>query len=749
MTNVEGPPFLREIPQQSRTQTEILRELEHLCEEPGFIYSFCLMVAGSLWMSSSDVADINWHNRPNQGELSLLLGLLAKHPCQLSASYSAEDVGEHVDRSVTLLEELHHAVAFPQLSIDDDLSLDGQERMSLLRDEYEEWMNSGLGMVEPIFYGGEGAYAFQFLEMASKRYATDEQWIESRTGDKLDTFIEISKDLSKLTLKRLQSIEPGLALNDRCVAVFSAMSFQSSDLPRLSRQSFENFITTFSFIPGETNHEFRGIGDYNTVHSRPVMSLGDGKYCLPIALNLPKAIYESPFYWMNEDEQYRATALDNRGDATEMIAQEFLASVFGSNRVFRGVKVKKGRNVITDIDVLAVSGNKAVIVQCKSKKLTIEARKGDGRILGKDFVQAFQSAFDQAIEGKKALTEEGYELIADNGEPLAIKSHVDETYILCISGDHYPAVMTQARIFLNKGEVDIHPLLISLFDLDVITFYLRDRYEFLYYLRQRSNHAERFLASSEMALLAWHLKHKLFPEKGYDGALVDEGYIGLLDANFLVARGDWPESESSSRLFHGWKNETFNELVEDIKLAAGENPNQITAEDLLFFLYDLAGKGADQLIEMVRVLKEATIRDGKRHEGRLTSNKKGTTFVSFPEPTSYGQLQKFGDALEAVALTHKHMSRADEWMMLASIGGSPLSFDIFGYINEQWQEDPGMDQLIEEFILPGISINPDGTRPSKNRSCPCGSGKKFKRCHLRNNPSLELGSQLWESIQPP
>ena len=737
MTTEESFSTVGNAGQQDRTQAQILSDLERLCEEPGFVYSLCFMVARFLWMSAEEVADIDWHSRPNQGELSLLLGLLAKHPVKLDVTLAADDIIEQVGGAMALLEELHHSVAFPQFPTDVEDNIDDQERTSLLLNKYEEWVNSGLGMVEPIFYGGEGAYNFQELEMASKRYAADEKWIENHTGNSLDTHIEISKEISELTRKRLQSIEPGLTPSDYCIAVFSAMCFQSCDFAKASRQSLENFFKTFSFIPGEANHEFRGIGDYNTVHSRPAMSLGDGKYCIPISLDLPKSIYESPFYWMNEDEEYRDLALENRGDATESITRDFLASVFGAERVFRGVKVKKGRNEVTDIDVLAVSGNKAVIAQCKSKKLTIEAKRGDGKILSRDFSQAVQDAYDQAVKAKIALMEDGYEFVNEVGEPVALEGKVDEAYILCISGDNYPAVMTQARIHLDRRDEDVHPILISTFDLDVITHYLKDRYDFLYYIRQRSAHADRLVASSEMALLGYHLKHKLFPDEEYDVAMVDEGYTSLVDANFLVARGGWPESESSGRLFHEWKNETFNELVEDIKLAASLDPDQITAEDLLFFLYDLAGKGADQLTGFVRTMKERTIRDGKRHDGRMSlgNGKKGTTFVSFPVPTRYSQPQEFRVVLEGMARLHKYMSKADEWMVLGSISGSPVTFDVFGYIKDPWQEDPEMDLLVDEIMGPGMLLNPDGSLPSKNRRCPCGSGRKFKRCHGMLNPS--------------
>ena len=736
MKNQESLSTTEEEWRGNRTQSDIFADLERLCQEPGFIYSLCLMVERSLWMSTDDVVDIDWNDRPNQGELSLLLGLLARHTTKLEDVLDEQGVLNQVERAMRLLDELHQQVAFPQPP--NDPTLTDEERLSAIQKSYEEWMNSGLGMVEPIFYGGEGAYDFQFLEMASKRYAADDQWIQHHTGSSLETFIEISKNIGQLTLKRLRSIKPGLPFDELSAKVLSAMSFRLEDFPPTDRHALENFITAFSFIPGSINQKFNGLGGYNEVHSRPVISLEDGRYCVPILPDLPKAIYESPFYWMNIDDRYRDAALTNRGNATESITQDLLVSVFGSNRVFRGVKVKRGRSEVTDIDVLAISGNKAVIAQCKSKKLTIQAKQGDGKVLRRDFVKAVQEAFDQAIKGKKALTESGYDLIGQNGSPVPIPVEVDEVFILCVSGDHYPAVMTQAKVHLNRDEDNSSPIILSLFDLDVVSFYLQDRYEFLYYLRQRSTHAERFFANSEMALLGFHLRHKLFPDKDYDGTFVDEGYATLVDANFLAVRGNWPKSQASERLFHQWKNETFSELVEDIKLAASTGPNQITAENLLFFLYDLAGEGADQLTSFVRNLKELTVRDRKRHEVRvpLAGHKKGTTYISFSVPTRYSQPQEFKDRLTAIALVHKYMSQADEWMALASIAGSQLSFDIFGYIKEPWQRDPQMDQLVEQFMVPGTPFNPDGTRPSKNQKCPCGSGRKFKRCHGRQDPSL-------------
>ena len=693
--------------QADRQDTSIFADLEQLSQEPGFIYSLCLMVARCLWMSTDEVADINWNERPNQAELSLLFGLLVKHPIRLDEVPSKEVILEQAQRATDLLEELHvflTKLMLPSMSP----NADAEDQLTDLLEKYEDWTNSGKGMVEPIFYGGEGAYGFQFLEMASKKYAADEQWIQEHKGVGIEAFVQMAMDLEQLTLERVRNIGHGIALDEECKAVLSAMTFCLEDLPTTSRQSLEHFLAAFSFTPGDVNPELNTTANYNATLSHPVMALGGGQYCIPIFPNLPKAIYESPYYWMIEDDEYRDTAMSNRGDATESVTFDLLEPIFGRSMVYKGVKIRKGKADITDIDVLAVSGNKAVIAQCKSKRLTIDARRGDGIALSNDFTKAVQDAYDQAISARRALIDGGYSLIDANGATITLPDNVDEAYILCVTGDYYPAVLPQARIYLRVQDKDPHPILLSIFDLDLVSYYLKDRHEFLYYLRQRSTHAIYFVADSEVSLLGFHLRHKLFPDQSYDMMGMDNSYGQLVDADFLASRGNWHKSDASERLFHTWRNEAFDELVEDIKQAANEGSRRISAEDLLFFMCDLAGKGADDLINLVEQLKRQTLQDGQEHSARMpmARHKSGVTFVSYPAPAHATQLLALERKLEAISFAHKYMSRADEWMVLASFAGSSVRFDIFGYIKSPWQQDPEMDQFVQEQLVRGIPIRP-------------------------------------------
>lgn len=719
--------------QPPRPEKDILSDLDQLTQEPGFMYTSCVMVAQALWMSPDEVADINWHLRPNNQELSLLLGFLVKHQLRLDEFPSEETVEKQKTIAIELLNELHRACGFPPLPEAEATDSD-EDKSRKIFDAYNEWIESGIGMREPIFYGEDGAYPFQYFELASERYALDEDWIQINVGIGFEEIREIANALEQLFSKRIQNIDLGSTHDQNCKAILSYMAFQSSDLPQINRHAMECFLHWFSLKPGEVNQNFNSIGDYNKIHSHPVITLGDGRYWVPIFASLAESIYESPYYWMDKDKEYKATASKNRGATAEIITRDLLIPAFGSNRVHRGVKVRRGKSDITDLDTLAISGNKALIVQCKSKNLTITARSGDGQTIRTDFKKAIQDAYEQGIAGRKALLEGDCELIGEDGVPIILPSQVDEVYILCITGDHYPAVISQARTHLKIQDGDPHPIMMSIFDLDVVSFYLRDRFELLYYLRQRSNHTEYFLVDSEMALLGCHLNEKLFPEEDYTLKYLDPSYAQLIDANFQVARGGWPGDGVPDRLFHTWKNETFDQLVNDIKLAANQPSRQkVAAEDLLFFLYDLAGEAADNLANLVKLRKRATLLDGKMHDARvpIPRHKKGVTFVSFPEPTGPMELDIFSQRFLAIALAHKYISEADEWIALASIAGSSVEFDIFGYIREPWQQDSEMDIAVQSHLNPGRAINTSGKKLGRNQRCPCGSGKKFKRCHGR------------------
>ena len=409
-------------------------------------------------------------------------------------------------------------------------------------------MDSGRGMVEPIFYGGGGADDFQFLEKAERRYRDDRDWLDNHLGTSFETIVETARRLDRLSIARANSITIESTFEEMCLQCMDVFLFDPRDIPGVTDEAIDSFLRAFSLSPGEANQDLDTIGCYNAVQSHPVIRLEDGRFFLPIFFNLARSIYESPYYWMSKDSNYAEIGFKNRGNATEEIAYELLTQVFGESKVYRGVKIRKGKDDVTDIDVLAVEGSKAVIVQAKSKKLTEKSRRGEGKKLKSDFQAAVQDAYNQALVSRKAVLETGNTLLVDGKRIDQVKTAINEAYIVCLTGDHYPAVTTQLDSYLQKKESDPYPIAMSIFDLDVVTFYLQDPFDLLYYLRQRSTHAKLFFSESEMGFLGFHLQCKLVPPEDADLIHIDPGYAQLIDAHFPAAKGRWPAGNNDQQI---------------------------------------------------------------------------------------------------------------------------------------------------------------------------------------------------------
>ena len=271
--------------------------------------------------------------------------------------------------------------------------------------------------------------------------------------------------------------------------------------------------------------------------------------------------------------------------------------------------------------------------------------------------------------------------------------------------------------FLQNGEGDPYPLAMSIFDLDIVTFYLEDPFDLLYYLRQRTVHATRFKSDSEMALLAFHLRNKLYPTEEADLTYIDQGTASLIDANFPVAMGHYPNTKAANRLFHQWRNKEFETLVTPIK-----RMNQPGLTDVLFLLFDLAGSGADNLLKIIQITKRATRLDGELHDASipLPRHARGITFVSYPRTSSYFEEQRYQDHFRGLAKARKYKSRANEWLALASRSDNQGPFNLLWYSNEPWQPDPDMDNLANVLLKPGRAIHASGRKLGRNEQCPCG-----------------------------
>jgi len=697
----------------------IIDQIEAITRQTGFIYTFALILLRDLFFSPEDTTDINWNEHLNFQELTFLGGLVVKARIDLRIPKEAESAAwfEEIYKLFDELHKKHHDHFFEQLKTRVE---EGPHPANPVED-YRNTFGSGMMMTEPIFYGGSGAYDFQYLEFAVEKYSSDRKWIREHMGIDVHQMAQIARELKSLHERKYndqEPLKPG-EFSRLCTVALSIFSFDEADLQQFGSDSVKAFVQAFSLTPGSVNAELRSPGQFNELQSRPIVQLPDGRYFMPIGFNLSEAIYESPFFWMNSDNAYRTTALVHRGQFAEKATANLLAKVFGTSSVYTDVQIKESKGkTLTDIDVLAIVGNKAVIAQVKSKRLTELAKLGDeGRLTG-DFKLAVQEAYDQGLLSRKALLNRKDNLFS-GGKEIHLSESIDDAYILCITVDHYPAVMHQLDVYLTKQDDDPFPVAISIFDLDVLAFYLADAFEFAYYLRQRTSLSAYYKADNEMSLLGMHLKQKLFKQQGTDFEVVDRSFAQLVDANFPVLRGSVPKTASADKLHHQWKNLEFETLLNQVKSA-----NEPRFTDAVFFLYDLAGAGADGLIETLKLLKRKSASDDKSHDARLPLPDAHAGMTIVTEPNSHVKLR---EKLLGLSRLAKYKSKADIWLGLGCLVTGSRLVDAVVFSKEPWKPDHELEKLSK--LLRGTPMLPSGKKVGRNQRCPCNSGKKYKHCH--------------------
>lgn len=413
----------------------IIEQIRALTTEPGFIYTLALVLLRDLFMTPEDIADINPREHLNFQEITFLTGLLLKEKINLSIPTEEESAGrfEEVYRLFLELHKSYHTTFLEELG---DLAQRGRTSQTP-EQSYKKIFGAGDMVAETIFYGGSGAYDFQYLEFAAQKYRHDAAWIWSHVGVGVSKMGEIAKELKTLHERKFNNfIGSKLAgFRELCKLGLEVFCFDGGDLQKFG-DAVEPFLNAFSLAPGEVNAHLEFPGQYNELQSKPIIRLEGGQYFLPIAFIISEAIYETPFYWMNVDEAYAETALLNRGRFAENVTAELMMRVFGPQNVYRDVEVreKKG-HVVTDIDVLAIVGNKAIVCQVKSKRLTELARRGDQAKLLADFKSAIQDAYHQGLQCRKALLDKKNKLFI-NGQEIHLDESIDDAYLMCVTVDH-------------------------------------------------------------------------------------------------------------------------------------------------------------------------------------------------------------------------------------------------------------------------------------------------------------------------
>ena len=450
-------------------------------------------------------------------------------------------------------------------------------------------------------------------------------------------------------------------------------------------------LEAFSLPAGDRNAGFRVIHDFNAVNATPLLRVGDQEFILFQYYSLVEALYKSPFFWMAADKSYAATALDHRGGFTETFTFRRLQDVFGAAHVYRNATIegKKGARR-GEIDILVIFGDRAIVLQAKSKRLTIEARKGNDPKIRDDFKKAVQDAYDQAYECSNALLEEDCRLLDQKGNPIEIRGALKRIYPICVVADHYPALAFQTREFLKfrQTEAIASPLVTDVFAVDTMAEMLESPLRFLSYLDLRARFGEKLMAAHELTLLSYHLKHNLWFSSEHDFIILEEDIGADLDVAMAVRREGIPGRNTPTGILTRFRDSDIGRVIADLE----KQPDAVAIE-LGLFLLTLREDTIDALNAAIRNFKKYPGKGSKHHDVTIAIGEASSGLTIHSNSLPDGEAEQ---KLLAHCKIRKYSQRANSWfgVLLRPDDGS---IGACGKLEHPWESDERMEELTSQL----------------------------------------------------
>jgi hypothetical protein len=713
-----------------RTEEEIFEEIATLCGEPGYIHAisyFCFKDNLIKFSDNLAVKDMDAHYDGSsliRSEISTLIGLMSRAPIGLDLP-DPQVLQTYVDRTASLMSELHHAIMMGAFF--------GEKDWAALFAEGGDPFDNGAAMREPIFYGGESAYSFQYEALTVPKYGADDPWLVGERGFSITDAVSVIKSIGEVHISRLSSLRKEMRGKSpdewSFLPAFMFTAQEIVDRSGLDAAIVDAVLRAFRFESHERNAPFTGISYFNETNVRPILCLADGSYVLLQHYQLQEALYESPFFWMMADDDYRSTATANRGNFTETFTSDRLRAVFGDARVLRNIDIYRGKNRYAEADALVLFGNHAIVVQAKSKRLTLEARKGNDRALRDDFKKAVENAYDQALLCAEALQNPNTFLFRDpSGAEVKLPNSIDVVFPICVLADHYPALSFQSRQFLKVRATESvrTPLVTDVFTLDVIVEFLDTPLQFLNYLDLRAKAFDKLLITNELIPFSYHLRNNLWLDPEYDMVTLGEDFTAHVDVAMTVRRQGVSGSPEVSGVLTRYRGTRAGAILDQIQEATIP---ELT--ELGLWILQLSGATADGLSRALEGQIRAAI------------NEHVTKDLTFPfENQSAGltvHLSALPDDIAREKISQhcqlkKYELKADRWCGLV-LRPEDLRIRYALVLTEPWKQSISMDRVISALPRRGPVRLEAMERPSKkvgrNQACPCGSGLKHKKCCLR------------------
>ena len=509
---------------------------------------------------------------------------------------------------------------------------------------------------------------------------------------------------------------------------FTAAAFDITDVSQLPK----DFLSMLSVKPGESiltkltgddNEDLSPLSP-SVLHYKPFLEV-DGKIYTFYHSGFEDHIAEIIEADLFAKKPKQRTKLETaRSDYIEEKAKELLTSNLSNDFVLQNVYYpnpdKPGN---TELDILAGADDILFLVEVKSGGISAGASRGAPKDIASnlsDLIIAGQRQSERAERYIKSKDE--VEFYDKSGKNVIHKiSHKDYRKIFRIVVTKEDLGWVGAKIaqlsILDPGLSKSYPWHISLDDLRVVAELFSDSdIRFIHYLEQRlaASSEESLMQHDEIEHIGLYNKinhyHDL-PIKDANRVSFDASYLQDIDHYFVERNAGKKPSIPTQDIPTRIKEVIY-------ALTSSKLKHRFEAGSLLLSFDGESREGLEQALETI----DQSNNEGKQRSVRIPFNAESVGIT-----ITYATGKNWEDELLRSA-AQMQQSECTLWIVLQLTG------DPQGVIGDIQRIVPG--QYSDDDIKKGLAANEKGLQArinsrkiGRNEKCPCGSGKKYKKCH--------------------
>lgn len=493
---------------------------------------------------------------------------------------------------------------------------------------------------------------------------------------------------------------------------------------------------------GMTRETRAAMSEVVDVRRRPLFVLPDNRVMLVDIPNALDSLWESFEHVARKDDRFYSGRYQNeRARWLQQKAMACLARIFPSQHIYQNVAYPdpdKREGATAELDIAVYWRPFLILVEAKARQFKLESQLGDAGRLRWDIKANVEDAFEQARRASRHVTESPNPEFVEPSSGRRLKVSRDDIrriYLVTVSQHLLAGLATRLAVFKDVGlfRSDDYPLSISIADLDTVTELCGGPDVFLHYVEKRlaiqTENVE--LLADELDLFGAYLKTRLQPARLWDmegvepTAVLLHGFSAQFDDWAAYRRGD-SATPPTIRL------DVPSQIT---KILQGlRKRDDYASRWIAFALLDLSDAALLDIDSNISQLRKAPLSPGTF---RTSTRRHGDTVVSIVGSLDmHPRLLERRTQMRAVAEKYRHKA-AKSIALGIMVRDSSVPFHCAAWAEGPWQHDAQMEDLIANE--PAVVPAPATRLPGRNAPCPCGSGKKFKKCCL---PRIEAGLKL-------